>query len=62
MSLHGFKDYLFRIPTITFLTESAFPGTFVVSVLNPAGDSVDSLKAQPFVRFVLPDLPFLFCH
>ena len=47
---------------IEYLSESIYPRTHRVALPVPVGDLPEELESQPFVRFVVRNLPFFFCH
>lgn len=49
-------------PDIEYLSESIYPNTFRIALRVPVGGAVEFLEAQPRVRFVIKNYPFLFCH
>lgn len=54
--------YIESHPDIEYLSESIYPRTLRVSLPVPVGALPDEIETQPFVRFVVKNLPIFFCH
>ena len=57
-----YLDYFSQPPEIQHLGESIYPSTERVAISIPVGTSLEALKQQPFVRMVVRNYPFFFCH
>ena len=55
-------QYIELHPDVDYLSESIYPRTLRVSLPVPVGDLPDEIEGQPFVRFVIKNLPVFFCH
>jgi hypothetical protein len=55
-------DLFARRPDIEYLSASIYPNTHRVALRVPVGEALEFLEAQPSVRFVIKNYPFLFCH
>jgi len=55
-------EFIASDPRMAYAGKSVYPRSVRVALQVPVSDAQKALEAQPYVKFVMPDLPLLFCH